>query len=98
MSVATIVAYELGIALALGRPAIIVAFENQDLPFDLDLEPVRIKPQGDETAALGLALDQNLYGLQREPRRKLCPTVDKIFARAVSVEWRFPGPPIPRID
>jgi Pyruvate/2-oxoacid:ferredoxin oxidoreductase delta subunit len=32
MSAVANVAYELGIALALGRPAIIVAFEDQDLP------------------------------------------------------------------
>jgi hypothetical protein len=65
MSGMAMVAYELGIALALGRPAIIVAFEDQELPFDLDLEPVRVKPQTDATVELGLALDQNLYGLQR---------------------------------
>jgi len=65
MSDVATVAYELGIALALGRPSVIVAFENQELPFDLDLRPVRVKPQSDATAKLGLALDQNLYGLQR---------------------------------
>jgi hypothetical protein len=65
MSGIAMVAYELGIALALGRPAIIVAFEDQELPFDLDLEPVRVKPQTDASVELGLALDQNLYGLQR---------------------------------
>ncbi len=59
------VAYELGIALALGRPAIIVAFEDQDLPFDLDLEPIRITPQADALSQLGRALDETLYGLQR---------------------------------
>lgn len=65
MSVVANVAYELGIALALGRPAIIVAFEDQDLPFDLDLEPVRITSEGDGAAELGRALDETLYGLQR---------------------------------
>jgi hypothetical protein len=65
MSAVANVAYELGIALALGRPAIIVASEHQDLPFDLDVEPVRINPQGDASAQLGRALDEMLYGLQR---------------------------------
>jgi hypothetical protein len=65
MSAVANVAYELGIALALGRPAIIVAFEDQDLPFDLDLEPVRITSEGDGAAELGRALDETLYGLQR---------------------------------
>jgi hypothetical protein len=36
------VAYELGIALALARAAVIVAIAGQDLPFDLDIEPVRL--------------------------------------------------------
>lgn len=65
MSGVATVAYELGMALTLGRPAIIVAFDDQDLPFDLDLEPVQIKPQSDAAVELGLALDQTLYGLQR---------------------------------
>jgi len=32
------VAYELGIALALGRAAVVVAIDGQDLPFDLDID------------------------------------------------------------
>jgi len=65
MSAVANIAYELGIALALGRPATIVAFEGQDLPFDLDLEAVRITPQADALAQLGRALDETLYSLQR---------------------------------
>ena len=59
------VAYELGIALALGRPALIVAYEEQELPFDLDIEAVRVKSNGNQTTVLALATDQSLYGLQR---------------------------------
>jgi hypothetical protein len=59
------VAYELGIAFALGRSAIIVANENQDLPFDLDIEPIRLGNGDADAAALSVALDRALYGLQR---------------------------------
>ena len=59
------VAYELGIALALGRPALIVAYDEQELPFDLDIEAVRVKSNDNETTVLALATDQSLYGLQR---------------------------------
>jgi hypothetical protein len=64
-SVVSAVAYELGIALALGRAVVIVATEAQDLPFDLDIEPVRLHNGGDDANALSVALDQALYGLQR---------------------------------
>ncbi len=60
-----IVAYELGMALTLGRPAVIVASENQDLPFDLDIEPVRVNVSEQDSTALASALDEALYGLQR---------------------------------
>jgi hypothetical protein len=59
------VAYELGIAMALGRPALIVAYEDQELPFDLDIEAVRLKSNENETTGFALAIDQSLYGLQR---------------------------------
>ncbi len=59
------VAYELGIALALGRAAVVVAIDGQDLPFDLDIEPVCLKNDDGDVAMLSAALDRALYGLQR---------------------------------
>jgi hypothetical protein len=59
------VAYELGIALTLGRPVLLVAHENQPLPFDLDIEPVRLAPGTEDAAAVAAGLDLVLYGLQR---------------------------------
>jgi hypothetical protein len=59
------VAYELGIALALGRAAVIVAIGGQDLPFDLDIEPVRRNSGESEAAKISGAFDRALYGLQR---------------------------------
>lgn len=59
------VAYELGIALALGRAAVIVASAGQDLPFDLDIEPVLLDGGESDVANLSAAFDRALYGLQR---------------------------------
>jgi hypothetical protein len=59
------VAYELGIALALGRAAVIVATAGQDLPFDLDIEPVCLGNHESDVASLSAAFDRALYGLQR---------------------------------
>lgn len=59
------VAYELGIALTLGRPVLLIAHEDQALPFDLDIEPIRLAPGADGTDALAAGLDLVLYGLQR---------------------------------
>jgi hypothetical protein len=60
------VSYELGIALALGMPVIIVADEGQDLPFDVDVTPVRLQSSdGRDRERIAEALDDALYGLQR---------------------------------
>ena len=59
------VAYELGIALALGRAAVVVAIDGQELPFDLDIEPVCLNNDDGDVAMLSAALDRALYGLQR---------------------------------
>ena len=59
------VAYELGIALALGRAVVIVATEEQDLPFDLDIEPIRLAHEQTDLDNLSAALTHALYSLQR---------------------------------
>jgi hypothetical protein len=35
------ISYEFGLALALGKPLVVVAAEGQALPFDIDIEPLR---------------------------------------------------------
>lgn len=59
------VSYELGIALALGRPVVVVASESQDLPFDVDIAPLRLRDDGLDQARVADALDEVIYGLQR---------------------------------
>lgn len=57
--------YELGIAFALGVPVVIMADTGQEMPFDLDIEPVRLDVTGGSDL-LGRAIDDALYGRQRD--------------------------------
>ncbi|MGH3696651.1 MAG: hypothetical protein ACRDRX_22130, partial [Pseudonocardiaceae bacterium] len=62
------VAYELGMALAVGRPAVIVATASQLMPFDVDVDPVRLGVTQHGVGDRGVvadALDSALYGVQR---------------------------------
>jgi uncharacterized membrane protein YkvA (DUF1232 family) len=54
--------YELGIALALGRPILLLARSDTVLPFDIHIEPLRLD-EWDE-AELGRGIDETLYGRQ----------------------------------
>jgi hypothetical protein len=58
------VAYEMGIALALGRSIVIAAPEHRKLPFDVDIESLRFKDDIDATL-IGAAIDKAAYGQQR---------------------------------
>lgn len=59
------VAYEFGIALALGRPVIIVSSAERGLPFDLDIEPVAVAGDEGDAPRIAEGIDHTLYGLQR---------------------------------
>jgi hypothetical protein len=59
------VSYELGLALTLGRPVIVLANEGQYLPFDVDIEPIRLKGDGRDDVRLTDTIDDAIYGLQR---------------------------------
>ena len=59
------VAYELGIALTLGRAVVIVATGDQELPFDLDIEPIRLGNKQTDLLNLSTALTHAFYRLQR---------------------------------
>jgi hypothetical protein len=59
------IAYELGLAFALGKPVLVVTRPGEELPFDIDLTPFAL--EGDESDAehLALALDETFYVPQR---------------------------------
>ena len=58
------VAYELGLALALGRTVVVLAKEGQQLPFDVDVQPVRLEDDGRDGAVAG-GITNAIYSLQR---------------------------------
>lgn len=60
------VAYEYGWALVLGTALVTIAHEGQALPFDIDIEPVRLSGDGDSDAMrVVLGLQAALLGVQR---------------------------------
>jgi len=60
------IGYELGLALSLGKPVVIVARPGQAMPFDIDIEPIRLDdaPEDNEHM-LAEAIDHALYEVQR---------------------------------
>ncbi len=62
------VAYELGIALTLGRPVVVLAQENQAIPFDVDVDPVLLSGTADDAAAISEAIDRALVWTMPRPR------------------------------
>lgn len=61
------IAYEFGMAMALGRPVVIVSAVGRGLPFDLDIDPVTLERDGADASRMADAIDQTMYGLQRAP-------------------------------
>lgn len=60
-------AYELGLSMALGIPAVVLAKPLQRLPFDIDIEPVLLsgRKKKENQRLLDAALDTAIYGRQR---------------------------------
>lgn len=62
------VSYELGIALTLGRPVVIIASEKYALPFDVDIVPVILKENEYDELDMKIALDLAMIWLYDIPR------------------------------
>lgn len=60
--------YELGIALTLGKPVVILVAENQILPFDVDIPPVVLAGGPQDNAAIATAIDQSVVWTYPMPR------------------------------
>ncbi len=58
-------AYELGIAFAIGKPVVVVVKPEQALPFDVDIEPVRLSGAANDLDLLAVAIESAFYGRQR---------------------------------
>ena len=64
------VSYELGVALTLGKPMVVVIDRDQRLPFDVDVVPVELSPKGEDLADLTAAIDISLVRVYPRPRSK----------------------------
>jgi hypothetical protein len=64
------VAYELGIALTLGKPVVVVIEKNQVMPFDVDVIPVECSSKENDHSELMAAVDVSLVRLYPRPRSK----------------------------
>jgi hypothetical protein len=74
-----LVAYECGWALALGVAMVIVAREGQAVPFDIDIEPVRLAGDAADVTRVGIALQAALFGTQRGVSAQALPkTIERL--------------------
>ena len=76
------VAYEAGWATVLGTPSVITAAAGGRVPFDMTLEAVRLRDDGDDPARLVAAVQAALYGVQRTATgSSVAATVDLVRGR-----------------
>jgi nucleoside 2-deoxyribosyltransferase len=62
------VAYELGIARTLGKPIVVLARQDQHVPFDVDVEPVLLSGADRDVDAIAEAIDRALVWTMPRPR------------------------------
>ncbi|MHC4555732.1 MAG: hypothetical protein ACYS80_00350 [Planctomycetota bacterium] len=54
------VSYELGVAMTLGKPIVILISEGQDLPFDVDIDPI-VLDGSEDAVAIETSIDQSVF-------------------------------------
>jgi len=62
------VTYELGIALTLGRPIVVLVAKEKSMPFDVDLDPVVLTGGAEDAVTLASAIDQSVVWTYPRPR------------------------------
>lgn len=62
------VTYELGIALVLGKPVVVLVAEDQTLPFNVDVDPVVLSGDKADVGRIASAIDQSLVWVYPRPR------------------------------
>jgi hypothetical protein len=76
------VAYELGIALTLGKPIVVIASKGQALPFDVDVEPVILSGDHNDEKKLASAIDRSIVWTYGRTRSKdFLNTLDYILSK-----------------
>jgi nucleoside 2-deoxyribosyltransferase len=53
--------YELGVAMTLGKPIVILIAEGQSLPFDVDIDPTVLSGGPQDTGVIAMAIDQSIF-------------------------------------
>ena len=61
------VTYELGIALTLGRPVVVLVAEDQTMPFDVDIDPVVLAGGPEDDVSLATAIDRSVVWTYPRP-------------------------------
>lgn len=61
------VMYELGVALTLGKPAVVLVEEGQTIPFDVGIEPLVMPGEMREDLAVAVAIDKSVVWLHPAP-------------------------------
>lgn len=62
------VAYELGIARTLGKSIVVLAQQDQHIPFDIDVEPVLLSGTAQDFSSISEAIDRALVWTMPRPR------------------------------
>lgn len=62
------ITYELGIALTIGKPIIVLVPEDQVMPFDVDIDPVVLTAGPEDDTALASAIDRSVVWTYPRPR------------------------------
>ena len=78
------VAYELGIARTLGKPVVVLAQEDQIIPFDVDVQPLLLSGTARDASALCEAIDRASVWMMPRPRsgaETTVATIDEILRR-----------------
>jgi len=76
------VAYELGIARALGKAVVVLAKEDQIIPFDVDVEPVLLSGAKRDGSAIANAIDQALvWTMPRPESGAVLETINEVLSR-----------------
>ncbi len=74
------VAYELGIARTLGKPVVVLAWCDQKIPFDVDVEPVLLSGSVEDMEALSEAIDRVLVWTMPRPRSSaIAATIENVL-------------------
>ena len=74
------VTYELGMALTLGRPVVVLVSNFQTIPFDVDIGPVVLTGEEDDEAAVKSAIEQSMVLTYPRPLSDASKTLEYVMS------------------